>query len=57
MNTWKELNTTLRSTKDENAVFKMLQEERQGARRPRWMKRIYSRYSVLRKKREKKELQ
>lgn len=57
MNTWKELNTTLRSTRDEAAVLKMLREEQQGARRSRWIKRIYSRYSVLRKKREKKELQ
>ena len=54
--TWKQLNDILRGTKKEDEVLAILKAEQANEKRPRFIKRIWSRYSVLRKKREKKEL-
>jgi len=54
--TWAKLNKALRKTKREDEVRAMLEAEQKGGKRNRWIRRIYSRYSRLRRKREKKEV-
>jgi hypothetical protein len=53
--TWRELNDLLRNTTEQQCKT-MLAVERKGRCRPSVLLRIYSRYSVLRKERELKEL-
>ncbi len=50
--TWRELNDQLGKTKDGKLVLKFYKAERKGERRKRWLKRIYHRYSSLRRKKE-----
>jgi len=52
--TWRELNDQLGKTKDGKLVLKFYKGERKGKRRKRWLKRIYHRYSYLRRKKEMK---
>lgn len=53
--TWAELNSQLRKLKTEAQVQALFDKEKRGEGRPRWLKRIYSRYSKLRRRRERKE--
>lgn len=50
--TWSELNMLLKRLTDEQAVLKLLR----GERRPKFRERIFSRYKVLRNKRELRQL-
>jgi len=50
--TWRELNDQLGKTKDGKLVLKFYKAERKGERRKRFLKRIYHRYSYLRRKKE-----
>ena len=52
--TWRELNDQLGKTKDGKLVLKFYKAERKGHCRKRWLKRIYHRYSYLRRKKEMK---
>jgi hypothetical protein len=52
--TWRELNDQLGKTKDGKLVLKFYKAERKGKRRRRWLRRIYHRYSYLRRKQEMK---
>ena len=52
--TWRELNNQLGKSKDGKVVLKFYKTERKGMRRKRWLKRIYHRYSYLRRKKEMK---
>lgn len=54
--TWAELNNVLRKVKTEREAQVLLHAEQTNGGRPRWVKRIYSRYRVLRTKRERKEM-
>jgi hypothetical protein len=54
--TWKQLNDKLRSTRSEQEVERMISEEQKNGKRSRWIHRMYARYGVLRKRRERKEL-
>jgi hypothetical protein len=53
--TWRNLNNIL-STKTEEEVYAMLQEERAGARRITVLERLHQRYNTLRVARERAEL-
>jgi hypothetical protein len=50
--TWRELNDQLGKAKDGNLVLRFYKAERKAKRRKRWLKRIYHRYSYLRRKKE-----
>jgi hypothetical protein len=52
--TWRELNDQLGKTKDGKQVLKFCKAKREGKRGKRWLRRIYHRYSYLRRKREMK---
>jgi hypothetical protein len=52
--TWRELNDQLKKQKRLNPILQLYREERKGKRRKRWLKRIYHRYSSLRRKKEMK---
>jgi hypothetical protein len=52
--TWRELNDQLGKTKDGKLVLKFYEAERKGSRRKRWLRRMYHRYSHLRRKKEMK---
>ena len=52
--TWRELNDQLGKTKDGKRVLKFYKAEQKGKRRKRWLRRIYHRYSYLRRKKEMK---
>lgn len=54
--TWAELNKQLRHIKDIQTVMVMFSEEKSQLARPKWLKRIWSRYRFLRTQREKKEM-
>lgn len=56
MITWVELNKRLRDVKDEHTAYQMFLDEQANHNRPRWLKRIWSRFRTLRTAREKKEL-
>jgi hypothetical protein len=50
--TWRELNDQLGKTKDGKVVLKFHKAERKGKGRKRWLRRIYHRYSYLRRRKE-----
>jgi hypothetical protein len=52
--TWRELNEELRKAKDVKVILQLYKAERKGKRRKRWLRRIYCRYSYLRRKKEMK---
>ncbi|PWT83082.1 MAG: hypothetical protein C5B58_07060 [Acidobacteria bacterium] len=52
--TWRELNDQLGKAKDGELVLKLYKAERKGKCRKRWLRRIYHRYSYLRRKKEMK---
>jgi hypothetical protein len=52
--TWRELNDELREAKDVKVILQLYKAERKGKRRTTWLKRIYCRYSYLRRKKEMK---
>ena len=54
--TWAQLNRTLLGIKTDWEAAQLLEAEKRGPRRMRWLLRIYARYAVLRRKRELKEL-
>lgn len=54
--TWVELNKLLRATKSEDAALALFNEQRAAGASARIRRRIWSRYSVLRKRRERKEV-
>ena len=54
--TWAELNTALRKMNKEADVMALLKAERKNSKRARWLRRIYARYSRLRRKRERREV-
>lgn len=53
--TWRSLNTQLRSMSEEE-VLKLLNEERDGAKRVTMLERLHQRYNTLRVARERLEL-
>ncbi len=53
--TWQELNHLLRGASEE-LCLKLLQEEKQGRKRERFLLRIHSRLNKLRGRREREEL-
>jgi hypothetical protein len=54
--TWAELNKKLRKVTSEFEVQHMITEEQANGGRTRWIHRMYARYGVLRKKRERREM-
>jgi len=52
--TWRTLNEELRKTKDSKVILQFYKEEQRGKRRKRWLRRMYYRYSYLRRKKEMK---
>jgi hypothetical protein len=54
--TWAELNERLMTIQDLDTLLIMFFEEKNGRARYKWLMRIWSRYCVLRKVREKKEV-
>lgn len=55
LTTWRSLNNIL-STKTEEEVLQMLNEEKNGARRVSVLERLHQRYNTLRVARERIEL-
>lgn len=53
--TWRSLNTQLRSMSEEE-VLRLLNEERDGAKRVTMLERLHQRYNTLRVARERLEL-
>ena len=53
--TWRSLNTQLRSMSEEE-VLRLLNEEREGAKRVTMLERLHQRYNTLRVARERLEL-
>lgn len=56
MNAWTQLNDLLRKARTEEEVLRMYEEEKKGAARPNYLVRIWSRYNLLRNRRERKEI-
>lgn len=56
MNTWTQLNDMLRKTRTEEDALKLYETEKAGAARPTHLVRIWSRYNLLRNRRERKQI-
>jgi len=54
--TWAELNERLMTIQNLDTLLIMFFEEKNGSARYKWLMRIWNRYCVLRKVREKKEV-
>lgn len=53
--TWRALNDELMTLNDPAQALALLQAERKGQRRKKWLERIYGRFSHLRRKLEEKQ--
>ena len=54
--TWRQLNTRLRELTSEKAVLELLEQQKRAGASTRWTHRIYARFSLLRRRRERRQI-